>query len=211
LLKEIILDDIVMDQLISDVARKIRELRVEKQYSLQRLAGMASLSSTAIHKIERGEITPTIITLVKIAAALGKKVSYFLGDDENEDTYAPLEIVEFSKEGRRRRIINTNNTTLIEHLAVNLKEGILYAAIYSCEPGVSSIGDSNTHEGEEFIYMLDGSMEVTIKNETYLLTKGDSIHFFSAEPHSWKIVGDKPNLTLWVITPPPTGGASELW
>lgn len=206
------MNDIVIDQLVSDIARKIRELRIEKQYSLQRLADMASLSSTAIHKIERGEITPTITTLIKIAAALGKKVSYFLAEGEDEDIYAPLDVVEFYRQGMRTRISNAKKTTFLEHLAVNLKEGALYAAIVSAKPGVSSSsGHETAHEGEEFYYVLDGTIEFTIRNETYVLTKGDSIHFQSIEPHSWKIIGDMPNLVLWVITPPPAGGASEIW
>ena len=59
-----------------------------------------------------------------------------------------------------------------------------------------------THEGEEFIYVLRGDLEITVDGEEYSLKTGDSFYFESATPHRWRNPGRKETLLLWVNTPP---------
>jgi quercetin dioxygenase-like cupin family protein len=63
-------------------------------------------------------------------------------------------------------------------------------------------GDSYTHDGEEFIYVLRGDLSITVGSDEYCLKTGDSFYFESATPHRWKNSGQKETLLLWVNTPP---------
>jgi quercetin dioxygenase-like cupin family protein len=63
-------------------------------------------------------------------------------------------------------------------------------------------GDPYTHEGEEFIYVLRGDLEITVEGEQYRLKPADSFYFESATPHRWKNPGRKETWVLWINTPP---------
>ena len=66
----------------------------------------------------------------------------------------------------------------------------------------SGSGDSYAHEGEEFIYVLRGALNITLEKEEYRLKAGDSFYFESATPHHWKNPGRSETWLLWVNTPP---------
>jgi quercetin dioxygenase-like cupin family protein len=63
-------------------------------------------------------------------------------------------------------------------------------------------GDSYTHEGEEFLYVLRGELAITLEKEEYRLKAGDSFYFESATPHHWRNPGQAETWVLWVNTPP---------
>jgi len=63
-------------------------------------------------------------------------------------------------------------------------------------------GDPYTHEGEEFIYVLRGDLEIAIEGREYRLKPGDSFYFESATPHRWRNPGRSETWLLWVNTPP---------
>jgi quercetin dioxygenase-like cupin family protein len=63
-------------------------------------------------------------------------------------------------------------------------------------------GDSYTHDGEEFLYVLRGELMITLEKQQYRLKAGDSFYFESATPHHWKNPGRAETWVLWVNTPP---------
>jgi mannose-6-phosphate isomerase-like protein (cupin superfamily) len=63
-------------------------------------------------------------------------------------------------------------------------------------------GESYTHEGEEFLYILRGELQIALENQQYRLKPGDSFYFESATPHKWKNPGRAETWVLWVNTPP---------
>ena len=71
-----------VDGIVSSIGPRLKHLRQERHFSLQQLAARAEVSAAAIHKIERNDMVPTITTLLKIATALDRPVSYFVDNDE---------------------------------------------------------------------------------------------------------------------------------
>ena len=71
-----------VDGIVSSIGPRLKHLRQERHFSLQQLAARAEVSAAAIHKIERNDMVPTITTLLKIATALDRPVSYFVDSDE---------------------------------------------------------------------------------------------------------------------------------
>jgi mannose-6-phosphate isomerase-like protein (cupin superfamily) len=66
----------------------------------------------------------------------------------------------------------------------------------------SGSGESYTHEGEEFLYVLRGELRISVAEEEYRLKPGDSFYFESATPHRWFNPGRTETRVLWVNTPP---------
>jgi mannose-6-phosphate isomerase-like protein (cupin superfamily) len=91
-------------------------------------------------------------------------------------------------EGVRMELLAWGNTVMEPHL-------------FRIAPEAGS-GESYTHEGEEFLYVLRGDLEITVDGEEYRLKTGDSFYFESSTPHRWRNPGRKETLLLWVNTPP---------
>ncbi len=73
--------------------------------------------------------------------------------------------------------------------------------VFRIAPGAGS-GESYAHEGEEFIFVLRGELQIALDGEEYHLQRGDSFYFESATPHHWKNPGRTETWLLWVNTPP---------
>ena len=199
-----------IDEIVSNIGSKIKTLRVQKGLSLKKLADVARISHTAIYKIERNEMTPTITVLMKIADALGKKVSHFIDEDGEAGDLEFIKNLEYSQDGTRMCVLSKDRSIEIEFLAFKLREGKLFAAIFHLKPGTSSGGKPIVHPGEEFAYCFKGSLECIVEETKFTLKAGDSLRIFSTLPHSWQVVGKHPAKVLWVVTPP-TQVSTEIW
>src|SRR6476659_9555557 len=73
-----------VDGIVSSIGPKLKRLRQDQRLSLQQLAVKAEVSAAAIHKIERNDMVPTITTLLKVATALGRSVSYFVQEADGQ-------------------------------------------------------------------------------------------------------------------------------
>jgi len=201
--------EILLDQIVANIGKKIEHLRKEQNLSLSQVAEKAGVSSTTVHKLERSEMTPTITVLMKIADAFGVKVGFFLQEENGNFDY--VERVEHTAYGQAETFRNSAGNTEIQYLAFRLKEAKILTLLTSLKSGTQSGPRPQSHSGEEFIYCLEGQIRYEVNGKTYLLEKGDSLHFHAYVPHRWQVVGKRGTKNLWIITPPPTGGVTELW
>jgi len=201
--------EIFIDQIVSSIGCKISYLRKQKDLSLNQLAEMAGVSVTTVHKLERNEMTPTVTVLMKIADALGEKVGHFL--EEHNGEFEFVEKVEYIVQKKGKVIRNASGSSQIKHLAQRLRDGKFVALLTQHKKGTQSGDKPQSHPGEEFVYCLQGEINYEIDGKEYFLKKGDSLHFFATLPHRWQVVGHGGAKNLWVMTPPPSGGATELW
>jgi transcriptional regulator with XRE-family HTH domain len=203
--------EILIDQIVSTLGKRLEQLRKQQGLSLSRVAEMAGVSSTTIHKLERNEMTPTITVLMKIADAFGEKVGFFLGEESNGFELEYIQGAEYTPKGGGKKFRNTSGNTQVDYLAFRLKEGKLLVLLTFLKAGTKSGPKPQSHPGEEFVFCLTGEIQYEVDGKTYLLKKGDSLHFYAHLPHRWEVIGDKGTRNLWIITPPPTGGVTELW
>jgi transcriptional regulator with XRE-family HTH domain len=188
-----------VDRIVSKLGEKIKSIRTEKDWSLQDLAEKSGISAAGIHRIESNGITPTITTMMKIADALGKKVSYFI-EEEGEEKDAVY------VSGRRRETIFTFKKGLSLQCISARKYGdfIMTAAYAVVEAGASSGRKQMAHRGEELIYCIQGKMEFRVKGKTYVLNPSDSLHFRTHQEHSWKNIGGVEAKLIWILAVPST-------
>ena len=188
-----------VDRIILRLGEKIKTLRMEKSWSLQDLADKSGISAAGIHKIESNGIIPTITTMMKIADALGKKVSYFI-EEERED-----KDVVFVPSGKREAIFTFKRGLDLQGISAKKYGDFIMTAAYSvAEVGASSGRKQMSHRGEELVYCLQGKMEFRVNDKTYVLNQGDSLHFRTHRGHSWKNIGNVPAKLVWVLAVAPS-------
>lgn len=188
-----------IEHIVSKLGEKIKVLRTEKNMSLKDLSERSGISAAAIHKIEANGIIPTITTMMKIADSLGKNVSYFIEED-GEDR----DVVYVSAKKREPILTFKKGLDLKGISAKQYGDFMMTAAYATVAVGASSGRTPMSHEGEELVYCLQGKIEFKVKNDTYVLTAGDSLNFRTKLDHKWKNIGDKEAKLIWVLAVPPT-------
>jgi transcriptional regulator with XRE-family HTH domain len=179
-------------QTVSSIGGKVAKARAERGWSLQQLATRADLSAASIHKIEKSGMTPTIATLMKLAAALGKSVGHFI---EEADSLRPVTVV---RRDERSLLYTSKRGLVLENITGRYGPFYLAGAEATVEVGADSGAQRMSHPGEELVLVLDGAMEFEVDGEMYLLDRGDSIHFRTTVPHFWRNAGDEPARLVWL-------------
>lgn len=186
-----------LDEVISGIGAKVRLMRTRKGYSLQRLAKLADVSPAAIHKIERNGMVPTITTLMKLAGALNRPVSYFIAEDEDSDKPA----IHTTPENRRPVLTSIPGLDLTSISGV-YGRFFLAGAYATVQPGSESGPGPTSHPGEELVFLLEGELCFEFEAETVNLKSGGSVHFRGDVKHRWSNPTSKPAKAIWMALRP---------
>lgn len=181
------------------VGLRMKHRRLLKGLTLKGLAKLAGCSESMLSRIENGTANPSINTLHRIASALSVPVSGLFQDDEEGAQSVVL------RRGQRPTIetgeLGDGTGTRLEALIPIGRGNLLSGYINDIKPGGGSRGTLQ-HEGEEFGYVLDGTIELTVDNRSYQLREGDSFYFRSERPHAYVNNGRRLARVLWLNTPP---------
>lgn len=168
----------------------IRKCRQKRNLTLRELCDKAGVSVGYLSQVERGNATPSLGTLAQIARALDLGLDYFVARPKPGDAVSYAD--------RRRKFSISDTGVTYEALSTEFPGHELSAYIMNCPPGFQS--ETFQHEGEEFIYVLSGSIEKSLDGETFTLREGDSLHYNGMTPHAWRTLGDTPARMLWTGT-----------
>jgi transcriptional regulator with XRE-family HTH domain len=182
-----------IERTVSALGAKVAKARAERGWSLAELARRAGVSPGAVHKIEKNGMTPTIASLMKIAAALGKSVGYFVEEDGAARTATVIRARE------RGRLYTSKEGLVLENVSGRYGPFLLAGAEARVEPHASSGPEPMAHPGEELVILRAGRMRFTVDGEVHELGPGDSIHFRTASPHSWSNPSDRQARALWLM------------
>lgn len=182
-----------VDGIVNSIGPKLKALRQEQRLSLQQLAMQADVSAAAIHKIERTDMVPTITTLLKIATALGRPVSYFIDSDES-----PPEPVAFTRAGERPAVFTPHAGLHLAGVSGPYAPFRSAAAVATLDPGANSGSKELVHPGEELVFVLEGSVIFDIAGVRYKVGRGDSLHFIGEQPHHWANESKVNARALWI-------------
>ena len=177
---------------VSEIGAKVAKARSERGWSLAQLAQRSGLSPAAVHKIEKSGMTPTIASLMKIAAALGKSVAHFVDEPETPDVLVV-------RGDERARVYSSKQGLDLRNLSGRYGSFAMAGAEAVVEPRADSGPTPMRHPGEELVIMLEGEMEFIVAGEPHVLAAGDSIHFRTVRPHSWRNPGDVPARAIWLV------------
>ena len=167
------------------VGLKIKGIRESKNLSVEEVAQRSGLSVEQVNSIETDEQLPSLGPLIKIARALGVRLGTFLDDC---DELGP--VICRAKERERDQSISFSNDTadarknMIYHSLARQKAGrSMEPFIIDIQPSEEKDFKLSAHEGEEFIFVMEGEVEISYGKETYVLRKGDSIFYDSIVEH----------------------------
>jgi transcriptional regulator with XRE-family HTH domain len=186
-------------RLFEDIAQRIRELREEQGLSVAALAKRAGFTRSYLSQIERLKREPTIGTLGTIADALGTDVFALIGGEPSNEE-EELSLVR----SEDRRIV-----ALPSHSAKSVFESINYRKKDRLFEGYVLTEDFQFspepvgHEGQELLFMLEGSQEFIYDGKSFILEAGDCVCFDSVKPHQGKSIGDRACKALVVVTRKP--------
>ena len=168
------------NQVVSRIAQKIRTTRLEKNLTIQELATRTHVSKGLLSKIENSRTIPSLPVFVTLIQSLDISLKEFfqdmvLANGKNyllvrKDQYAPLE-----REP-------TSGVTYQFILSQNVANCTMEIVLMSIESG--SKGKTSTANGYKFHYVISGSCDYTINNDTFSLEEGDSLYFDAAIPHA---------------------------
>ena len=175
------------------LGEKIRERRKEKKMSMKDLAVLTGLTPGFISQVERDLAEPSITSLRKISEALEVAVFYFFVEERNENCVV--------RKNGRQQIKFPESQLMYELLSPDLNRQ-METFLGTLAPGASSSEGLMAHNGEEVTYVLEGSMEITIGSDRYLLNEGDTIYYHSSIPHQIQNVGKEKLKFISTITPP---------
>lgn len=156
--------------------------------TLQELSDASAVSLSYISQIERDQVTPTLGTLANLARALGLGLDYFVTMPKVADSLV--------RRQDRRRFSLDGLTQQYEQVGADLPNHELSAFIIYVPAGYHS--EAVSHDGEEFIHLLSGRLEIVLDGENLTLRKGDSLHYRGNRRHSWSNATGKEAQLLWV-------------
>ena len=172
------------------VGPRLRHLRVRRGLSLARVAQAVGISVGFLSAIERSQMGASVGTLRRLARFYKTNIMGFFDPAESHSgpvRPAQRKVLEASP-GVRMELLAWGNTVMEPHL-------------FRIAPKAGS-GESYTHEGEEFLLVLRGVLQLGLDGKEFRLKAGDSFYFESTTPHRWKNPGRSETHVLWVNTPP---------
>jgi transcriptional regulator with XRE-family HTH domain len=165
-----------------EVGEKIKTIRTEKGLSLKDLADRTGFSTALLSQVENHLVSPSLGMMIKIARALNVPLGDFFGTGAGQ----PYSIVRKDERKTVSRFASKEGVKYgysYESLGYDKRNRCMEPFLVTLEPATVKPQTLSTHEGEEFIYVLEGDMEVILGDHTDLLRPGDSIYYDSTIPH----------------------------
>jgi transcriptional regulator with XRE-family HTH domain len=172
----------------------VRALRRERGLTIEQLAAATGLTKGFISQLERDRTAPSLSSIARICDALGVRLSHIF------EAEAPSALV---RRHERRELDSASGTT--SHLLSPRDEPRFQAIESEVPPGGGAGSELHPLPGEvEFVYVLEGTLELRVADETHVLTAGDTITYRLGKPHTWRNGSASEQLrVLWVSVPNP--------
>jgi len=168
----------------------IRRRRQQLALTLQGFSDRSGVSVGYLSQLERDNATPTLGTLAQIAQALDVGIDYFIA------TPRPVDALTTASD--RPRFSIDGSSVVYERLGAEFPGSEISSFILHVPPGY--VSETVSHEGEEIVFVLEGSVTQVLEGQEFRLQAGDSLHHSGNRPHSWYNDSDTPAKVLWTGT-----------
>jgi transcriptional regulator with XRE-family HTH domain len=189
------------------IGERIRRLRLKRSMGLVELGRHTGLSASFLSQLETGRVVPTLRNLARVAMVFGRDLAYFFEPE-------PHPLFRVHRRSERVRLPQSgveDPTYYFESLAYMVPDRQLdpyFAEFVPVRKGVEV--RPHVHPGYEFLYLLQGDLEIRHGDRTHTLEAGDSVYFDAATPHAYRCAGSAPAVALIVtmhqMTPQPAAG-----
>ena len=185
------------EDLAVDVGERVKRVREKRGLSLLDISRRTGIDVSLLSEIEEGQSAPPLGTVIKLAKALEMKMGYFISGDELK----PFTIVHRGD----RKVVSRYDSKRDKHYGYGYESLAPYKKDRHMEPFLVTLQPATTeeersaHDGQEFIFVLTGSMEVRLGEEIHVLEPGDAIYYDSTVPHLVKCHGQEATRILAVL------------
>jgi transcriptional regulator with XRE-family HTH domain len=180
------------------IGAKIRALRQGKKLGLVQLGEHTGLSPAMLSKIERGQLIPTLPTLLRIAMVFGVGLDHFFAEPPDRPKVAVVRKSERLRLPDRPR--EETPSYFFESLDFPVTDRKLQA-YYAEFPASSQESQPHQHDGAELVYVIKGRLVLSIAGSDLVLDEGDAIYFDSGAPHSYRCEKSAPCSAIVVTAP----------
>jgi transcriptional regulator with XRE-family HTH domain len=171
------------------IGERIKRLRLKKSMGLVELGKHSGLSASFLSQLETGRVVPTLRNLARIALVFSKDLSYFFDTD-------PSARFRIHRRKDRVRLPQTGvepPATFIESLGTMAPDREMDPYFAEFQPLTKEMEPkAHMHAGSEFLYVLEGELELRHGDQACTLEAGDAVYFDSSTPHSYQCAGKKP-------------------
>ena len=188
------------DEAARSVGARLRVLRKSQRVTLTGLAKLSGVDAATISRIETGKMSGTLESHIRLAEALGWKLT---------DLYAGIEEIRAKRAAtlqppsqHKDVYVHQAGKSAIALLTSDVLQKKLMPILITIEPGGSTHREEAKVGTEKFLYVLDGSLEARVGQETHVLKRGSSLYLDAAVPHSLKNAGRTAAKVIAVVTPP---------
>ncbi|MBW2107466.1 MAG: cupin domain-containing protein [Deltaproteobacteria bacterium] len=181
----------------ASLGQRVRLVRQEKGLTVEDVAQRTGIPAEELNRIEDNEVSPPLGTLVRISKALHMQLGRFISTGQTK----PFTV---TRKADRRVIARFTSDKddrygyTYESLAPDKKDRHMEPFMVTLLPSTGK-KELSTHAGQEFIYVLEGSLEVTLEEHCEVLQEGDSIYYDSTVPHLVRCSGEKQAVILAVL------------
>lgn len=185
------------------IGAKLSQLRKGKQMTVEQLAEQSHCHVDQIRQIESGALVPSLTPLLEISRALGVRLGTLLDDAPLEgpvvfDSAKAPNAIRFSGKDPQA----TSSNLDFYSMAAGKKDRHMEPFIIDVKPRIGDVPPLSGHEGEEFIYVLEGAIQIDYGKTCYELDAGQSIYYDSVVPHDVHAKGDQTAKILAVFYAP---------
>lgn len=178
-----------------NIGERLKKVRLEKGYTLKDVAAQSGYSKALISRIENGNVSPSINSLLKIAGALEiKPYDLFLPSRD-----AGPSIV-FRADRKKAKM--AEGKVEVEFLTDQTEEKKIEPFLITVDRGASTGSEFGGHRGEIWTMLLKGRIELTLGEDGHVLEEGDCAYFKASIPHNFKSVARGKSVAFCVVTPP---------
>lgn len=196
-LSDITSHEIPEEDILVKVGERVKRVRESRGLSFQDISLRTDIDVSMLKQIEEGALAPPLGTVIKLAKALEMKIGYFISGEEDR-AYTIV---------RRddRKVVSRYDSKRAkyygyeyESLAPHKKDRHMEPFLVTLEPAETE-EERSAHDGQEFIFVLEGNMEVRLGEEIHILEPGDTIYYDSTIPHLVKCHGNRTTKILAVL------------
>lgn len=184
-----------MSDAVKQIAMRILDLREISDYTVEQMAEALEIPVDTYRKYESGEVDMPISFLVKIGEVFHVDMTEMLTGE------APrLNVLSVTRAGKGEET-STRDQYVYKNLAFNFVHRKIEPLYVTVPPEVNKSLVPNSHDGQEFDYILSGTMHIVIGKHDVTLHPGDSVYYDSSAPHAMEAVGDEPVHFLAIVIP----------
>lgn len=185
-----------------NVAKRIKKMREAQDLTLAQVGELTGLSAEYLRDVEAGQEIPSIGAVIKISRALGARMGQLLhsgGPRPEIFSVCPAgeaREAERSTGGGGRGNQGYSYQSL---LSADVRGQGMEPFLVTFDPEAAATVEPTAHEGEEFLYVLSGTLELLYDGNLYTLKRGDSLYLDSSRPHALRAVGQPPPQVVAVV------------